>query len=93
MTTRVCTTCPRTAKEAPCNVTRKSCCSLGESGDGDGAIVEAIVGMARALGMGVIPEGVETEGQLERLAALGCGILVGGRRSIDPAAHRSSAVA
>jgi diguanylate cyclase (GGDEF)-like protein/PAS domain S-box-containing protein len=45
---------------------------LGESGDGDGAIVEAIVGMARALGMGVIPEGVETEGQLERLCALGC---------------------
>ena len=28
--------------------------------------------MARALGMGVIPEGVETDGQLERLAALGC---------------------
>ena len=45
---------------------------LGEAGDGDGAIVEAIVGMARALGMGVIPEGVETEGQLERLCALGC---------------------
>jgi diguanylate cyclase (GGDEF)-like protein/PAS domain S-box-containing protein len=45
---------------------------LGDEGDGDGAIVEAIVGMARALGMGVIPEGVETEGQLERLAALGC---------------------
>jgi diguanylate cyclase (GGDEF)-like protein/PAS domain S-box-containing protein len=45
---------------------------LGDEGDGDGAIVEAIVGMARALGMGVIPEGVETEGQLERLCALGC---------------------
>jgi diguanylate cyclase (GGDEF)-like protein len=45
---------------------------LGEDGDGDGAIVEAIVGMARALGMGVIPEGVETEGQLERLKAIGC---------------------
>jgi EAL domain-containing protein (putative c-di-GMP-specific phosphodiesterase class I) len=28
--------------------------------------------MARALGMGVIPEGVETEGQLARLCALGC---------------------
>jgi diguanylate cyclase (GGDEF)-like protein/PAS domain S-box-containing protein len=45
---------------------------LGDAGDGDGAIVEAIVGMARALGMGVIPEGVETEGQLERLSAIGC---------------------
>jgi EAL domain-containing protein (putative c-di-GMP-specific phosphodiesterase class I) len=28
--------------------------------------------MARALGMRVIPEGVETEGQLARLADLGC---------------------
>jgi diguanylate cyclase (GGDEF)-like protein len=45
---------------------------LGEDGAGDAAIVEAIVGMAKALGMGVIPEGVETEGQLERLTGLGC---------------------
>jgi EAL domain-containing protein (putative c-di-GMP-specific phosphodiesterase class I) len=46
--------------------------ALGERGDGDGAIVEAIVGMTRALGMGVIPEGIETDGQLQRLAAMGC---------------------
>jgi diguanylate cyclase (GGDEF)-like protein/PAS domain S-box-containing protein len=45
---------------------------LGEQGDGDGAIVEAIVGMTRALGMGVIPEGIETDGQLQRLVAMGC---------------------
>jgi diguanylate cyclase (GGDEF)-like protein/PAS domain S-box-containing protein len=45
---------------------------LGDDGDGDGAIVEAIVGMARALGMHVVPEGVETAGQLARLAAIGC---------------------
>jgi EAL domain-containing protein (putative c-di-GMP-specific phosphodiesterase class I) len=45
---------------------------LGEDGAGDAAIVEAIVGMAKALGMGVIPEGVETAGQLERLIGLGC---------------------
>jgi diguanylate cyclase (GGDEF)-like protein/PAS domain S-box-containing protein len=44
---------------------------LGPDGAGDGAIVEAIVGMARALGMRIIPEGVETEGQLDRLVALG----------------------
>ena len=44
---------------------------LGPDGDGDGAIVQAIVGMARALGMRIIPEGVETEGQLDRLVALG----------------------
>ncbi|HET9740229.1 MAG TPA: EAL domain-containing protein [Solirubrobacteraceae bacterium] len=53
-------------------VDRAFVAGLGAAGDGDGAIVEAIVGMARALGMGVIPEGVETDGQLERLAALGC---------------------
>jgi diguanylate cyclase (GGDEF)-like protein/PAS domain S-box-containing protein len=53
-------------------VDRAFVAGLGEDGDGDGAIVQAIVGMARALGMGVIPEGVETDGQLERLAALGC---------------------
>jgi diguanylate cyclase (GGDEF)-like protein/PAS domain S-box-containing protein len=45
---------------------------LGEDGRGDGAIVEAIVAMARALGMHVVPEGVETAGQLERLVAMGC---------------------
>jgi diguanylate cyclase (GGDEF)-like protein/PAS domain S-box-containing protein len=45
---------------------------LGEDGEGDGAIIEAIVGMTRALGIGVIPEGIETDGQLRRLAAMGC---------------------
>ena len=45
---------------------------LGDHGDGDGAIIEAIVGMTRALGMGVIPEGIETDGQLARLVAMGC---------------------
>jgi EAL domain-containing protein (putative c-di-GMP-specific phosphodiesterase class I) len=53
-------------------VDRAFVAGLGERGDGDGAIVEAIVGMARALGMGVIPEGIETDGQLERLVAMGC---------------------
>jgi diguanylate cyclase (GGDEF)-like protein/PAS domain S-box-containing protein len=53
-------------------VDRAFVAGLGEQGDGDGAIVEAIVGMARALGMGVIPEGVETDGQLQRLVAIGC---------------------
>jgi diguanylate cyclase (GGDEF)-like protein/PAS domain S-box-containing protein len=53
-------------------VDRAFVAGLGDDGEGDGAIVEAIVGMARALGMGVIPEGVETTGQLERLGAIGC---------------------
>ena len=45
---------------------------LGPDGDGDSGIVEAIVGMAKALGMRVVPEGVETAGQLARLTELGC---------------------
>ena len=45
---------------------------LGEDGQGDAAIVEAIIGMAKALGMRVVPEGVETAGQLARLIELGC---------------------
>jgi diguanylate cyclase (GGDEF)-like protein len=45
---------------------------LGEDGRGDAAIVAAIVGMAQALGMRTVPEGVETQAQLERLVGLGC---------------------
>jgi diguanylate cyclase (GGDEF)-like protein len=45
---------------------------LGEDGRGDAAIIQAIVGMAHALGMRVIGEGVETPGQLGRLVELGC---------------------
>jgi diguanylate cyclase (GGDEF)-like protein len=45
---------------------------LGGDGRGDAAIIQAIVGMAHALGMRVVPEGVETAGQLERLVELGC---------------------
>ncbi len=45
---------------------------LGEDGHGDSTIIEAIVAMAHALGMRVVPEGVETAGQLARLVELGC---------------------
>jgi diguanylate cyclase (GGDEF)-like protein len=45
---------------------------LGDDGEGDAAIVQAIIGMAKALGMRVVPEGVETAGQLRRLTALEC---------------------
>ena len=67
---------------------------LGEDGAGDAAIVEAIVGMAKALGMGVIPEGVETEGQLERLIGLGCDFAQGFHlgRPMPAAEHRPAAV-
>jgi EAL domain-containing protein (putative c-di-GMP-specific phosphodiesterase class I) len=38
----------------------------------DRHLVEAIVGMARALGLEVLAEGVETEQQLQTLVSLGC---------------------
>jgi EAL domain-containing protein (putative c-di-GMP-specific phosphodiesterase class I) len=64
---------------------------LGEDGKGDAAIVEAILGMARALGMRVIPEGVETAGQLARMRALGCDFVQGFflSRPLDPEALRA----
>jgi EAL domain-containing protein (putative c-di-GMP-specific phosphodiesterase class I) len=50
------------------------------------AIVRAIVRMAQALGLGVVPEGVETEAQLEALVEMGCeyaqGFLLA--RPLDP---------
>jgi diguanylate cyclase (GGDEF)-like protein len=49
---------------------------LGEHEDSD-AIVRAIVGLGRSLGMTVNAEGVETTGQLAALRAEGCGELQG----------------
>jgi EAL domain-containing protein (putative c-di-GMP-specific phosphodiesterase class I) len=43
----------------------------------DRYLVEAIVGMARALGLDVVAEGVETRQQLEALGALGCNLAQG----------------
>jgi diguanylate cyclase (GGDEF)-like protein len=48
--------------------------------DGDGrgaAIVSAIAEMARALGVRVVAEGVETDSQLERVQELGCDLVQG----------------
>ena len=49
---------------------------LGRDRD-DEVIVEAVVGVARALGIEIIAEGVETPSQAERLLALGCDRLQG----------------
>jgi len=53
------------------------------------AIVNAVVGMADALGCDIVAEGVETEAQLNQLRALGCeyaqGYLVGRPQSVDEA--------
>jgi diguanylate cyclase (GGDEF)-like protein/PAS domain S-box-containing protein len=44
---------------------------MGPEGERD-EIVRAVVGLAHSLHMQVVAEGVETEGQLERLRAMGC---------------------
>jgi diguanylate cyclase (GGDEF)-like protein len=49
----------------------------GSVDDRDRHLVEAVVGMARALGLSVVAEGVETDQQLEFLAGLGCPIAQG----------------
>ncbi|MDX6688028.1 MAG: hypothetical protein QOF86_4156, partial [Baekduia sp.] len=52
---------------------------LGHEGaaDRDGHMVEAIVGMARALGLSVVAEGVETDAQLAFLSGLHCPVAQG----------------
>jgi predicted signal transduction protein with EAL and GGDEF domain len=56
-----------------------------ETDAGDAAIVTAIVGLARTLGLAVVAEGVETAEQAARLRELGCelaqGFYFGGPRS------------
>ncbi len=48
-----------------------------ESDPIDAAIVAAIMDLASAVGMTVVAEGVETAGQLSRLAAMGCPLVQG----------------
>jgi diguanylate cyclase (GGDEF)-like protein/PAS domain S-box-containing protein len=57
-------------------IDRSFVAGLGEDDD-DTSIVTAVVNLAHALGLGVVAEGVETEGQLEELKRLGCDIAQG----------------
>ena len=54
---------------------------------GDEAITVAILGLAKALGLHSVAEGVETEGQLAWLRAHGCEIVQGYlfSKPVDPA--------
>ncbi len=48
-----------------------------DSKSGNQALVSAIVGLGRALGLSVVAEGVETDAQAARLRQLGCDVLQG----------------
>jgi diguanylate cyclase (GGDEF)-like protein/PAS domain S-box-containing protein len=52
-------------------IDRSFVCDL-DRGARDAVIVEAVVGLGRALGLRVVAEGVETPSQLARVRALGC---------------------
>ncbi|WP_205699117.1 bifunctional diguanylate cyclase/phosphodiesterase [Conexibacter sp. SYSU D00693] len=55
-------------------IDRSFVAALGPQGGEDGSIVTAIVSLSHALGMQVVAEGVETDGQRRRLADLGCDV-------------------
>ncbi len=64
---------------------------LGENPE-DTAIVEAVIGLARALDLRTVAEGIETTGQLNQLQALGCELGQGYYFSGPLPAHEASAL-
>jgi EAL domain-containing protein (putative c-di-GMP-specific phosphodiesterase class I) len=66
-------------KDFPINlvkIDRSLVANLGR-GEQHEAIVESVVSMASALGLGVVAEGVETEAQADALRRLGCPLAQG----------------
>ncbi len=57
-------------------IDRSFIAGLGED-PGDEAIVSGTIGLAYALGLKIVAEGVETEGQLAKLRELGCDLAQG----------------
>ena len=57
-------------------IDRSFVANLGR-GEQDAAIIESVVSMASALGLGVIAEGVESEAQADALRRLGCPLAQG----------------
>jgi diguanylate cyclase (GGDEF)-like protein/PAS domain S-box-containing protein len=57
-------------------VDRSFTAGLGRN-NSDGAVVTAVLSLARSLGLTAVAEGVETEGQLELLNGLGCDVAQG----------------
>jgi diguanylate cyclase (GGDEF)-like protein len=57
----------------PIDAVKLDCAFTGELGpDGDGALVEGVVALARGLGIEVVAEGVEAADHVTRLVAVGC---------------------
>jgi diguanylate cyclase (GGDEF)-like protein/PAS domain S-box-containing protein len=63
-----------------------------EENSEDTAIVEAVIGLARAMGMQAIAEGIETTGQADLLRALGCELGQGYYFSEPLPAHEATAL-
>jgi diguanylate cyclase (GGDEF)-like protein len=55
-------------------IDRSFVAALGDDGEGDGALIRAVLQLGRALDLQVVCEGVETEAQRRRLQRLGAGL-------------------
>ncbi|MFA7382773.1 MAG: EAL domain-containing protein [Desulfurivibrionaceae bacterium] len=66
----------KTMPIAKLKIDRSFIMDIGKDGD-DEVIVQAVIGLARNLNLGLVAEGVETETQLDFLREHGCGVVQG----------------